>query len=69
MKIERDEERNTVEDDIPECMLKMQMQMDLNPMHQVPHRVPRRGSSAVGGPNDEEVVVVLADGESNKAIV
>jgi len=50
-------------------MLKMQMQMDLNPMHQVPHRVPRRGSSAVGGPNDEEVVVVLADGESNKAIV
>ena len=36
---------------------------------EVPHRVPRRGSSAVGGPNDEEVVVVLADGESDKAMV
>ena len=49
--------------------MKMQMQMDLNPMH-IKCRIESRGGEArQWGTDDEEVVVVLADGESNKAIV
>jgi len=68
VKDERDEERNTMEDDVTECMLNMQM--DLNPMHPSAASSPEAGKLGSGGANDERRWWWCSrTGKANKAIV